>query len=1127
MSNSKFRSPFSPDRRRSPERTLSPDLELAIIKEAAEFQKETVFAELNAAVSQLSANLSKFFSNFKSSPTEKWTDSSAFLSNVPASLDLRQIVGLPPMSDFEKTKSDFLPLLNNVCQVQKILDLVDKQFGHLQDPDLLFHLGIRATLLLEVQHKYSRFFYQQVKDASARLVLLDELKSLEERLFEISFPKYLVTLSLDHKLSHSLDKKAALREGLTVFFEKFDALNSRYRQVQKELVHSYSSFVNFGGEILPSQAEIAQDRKEYFRKPFFDTIRKSVQDLMVRVTDNYDDLFDNPTPIGAQGRSIDSYNDRLEEHLQEILNKIDQLGVETVRDAQVSPEELPSMDSLNIADESILSYYDLIQKQFESLESDHIKHLLVFEDKAVPKEDLPAADLFLDTLFALENSSKLSYDQLNATEAVVQRYLSSNGQHHKDFKTVSKLLDSVSNLKVLWSSSWSTCQKSRMLLDSYQKKNNVNQQQRSVLARCSLPSFPTDAARNPLSYGAWRLEWQSLIKSVQDSGQRVRLLRQSLDSHKFARGLIKFSKNIESAFEILDLQFQQKSSLGIRVNKEIYAIPLSGDSLKQECYNIRRFKDLVNQLEFHDINPADQLGTSAITHVCTSLTQPHEDEYLSRRTQLQFENEMPVQEQFDDFIHYLDNLLRNNTTVLQARNLRSSITAVDGDKNQTGNSQKQSNQSVNQGYKQRDIVQKKNGSKTFETQNNKFDSKKNFPKKVNLPSQKSKENTKHCLFCGLSGHNQWGRCKEILSRLTDQPALLKKLEEKRLCCSCLHSLDNGSNSHHCKDSFKVKDKSTQKEVTKSALCPKYCRAPVGNVRLHSRICSCAAREYTDGLRALQSKMIAIRPKAPSSALSSSSPPPSISEVVVGEPEQQANGLMRQHFGEEPDLDGAVGETHPSTVNLCNGTVILANTEVAAGAMPEDDEGHLVNGCTIGGCVRMSERVEFVNGDRRRFEGCLFDSGATNTCSSPDIQDLATNSWVLPESFNLVTQNGIQSLELIRDQYRTANNLRFQAIRLPKAPDDLAFVILHVPLRYQIKYGMEPQYSIQTGGHSLVMGNDMASNFPHVCEVDEQTGFGIFQSKITGQFLPFSTGRVHRYCAEEAEEAAVPPIPAYL
>ena len=126
MSNSKFRSPFSPDRRRSPERTLSPDLELAIIKEAAEFQKETVFAELNAAVSQLSANLSKFFSNFKSSPTEKWTDSSAFLSNVPASLDLRQIVGLPPMSDFEKTKSDFLPLLNNVCQVQKILDLVDK-----------------------------------------------------------------------------------------------------------------------------------------------------------------------------------------------------------------------------------------------------------------------------------------------------------------------------------------------------------------------------------------------------------------------------------------------------------------------------------------------------------------------------------------------------------------------------------------------------------------------------------------------------------------------------------------------------------------------------------------------------------------------------------------------------------------------------------------------------------------------------------------------------------------------------------------------------------------------------------------------------------------------------------------
>ena len=166
------------------------------------------------------------------------------------------------------------------------------------------------------------------------MILLDELKDLEDKLFVVSFPKYLCTLALDHKLNPSLDKQQSLRDGMSEFFDHFDTMNNRYRTVQRELFQSYSSFINFGNEILPSEIEITRDEKEYFRKPFFNKVRRAVQDLMTRVTDDFDTLFTCQVPtVGEQSRAVETYKDKLEADLQLILNQIDHLGVETLRNS--------------------------------------------------------------------------------------------------------------------------------------------------------------------------------------------------------------------------------------------------------------------------------------------------------------------------------------------------------------------------------------------------------------------------------------------------------------------------------------------------------------------------------------------------------------------------------------------------------------------------------------------------------------------------------------------------------------------------------------------------------------------------------------------------------------------------
>ena len=182
MSHSKFVNVFSPERRRSPERTLSPDLEQAIVKDFEEEVKAKKYAELKEAVASFSSKLSQFFAHFKLSSNEKWYESNPYLRNVPPSLDLRIIVGLPKSGDYQATQSDFLSTVNSVAQLQRILGEIDQKYGHLTEPDQLVDLSLRATLLVEIAHKYARFFYEQVRDASNRLVMLEELKSLEEEL---------------------------------------------------------------------------------------------------------------------------------------------------------------------------------------------------------------------------------------------------------------------------------------------------------------------------------------------------------------------------------------------------------------------------------------------------------------------------------------------------------------------------------------------------------------------------------------------------------------------------------------------------------------------------------------------------------------------------------------------------------------------------------------------------------------------------------------------------------------------------------------------------------------------------------------------------------------------------------
>ena len=999
MSNSKFKSIFTPERSSSPQRALSPGMERALKDEVGQLAKETVSQELRQAVIQLANNSSKFFSNFQLSQDEKWDQSNPFLRNVPASLDLKLIVGLPKSTDYEKAMSDFLPLLNNLAQVGKIIDQVDGDFPFLEESDKLYDLAIRATLLSELTHKYSRFFYQQLKEASARNEKLDQLKQVEQQLFLISFPKFLHTLVLENKINPSFAKKEQLKTELSSFFEEFDQLCGQYRRIQRDLFDSYSTFVNFGPEVLPSQIEIENDTKFWFRKPLINVIRNAVQDLMRRVRGNYDQMI--PQRIPGDGRE-QTYNDKVEDHLQSILSQVEELGGNVLKGHE-GPAVPTSLECLTVADESLISYQALVTRQIEDLQSAHLRHMMSFEDKLVPRDELPSTEFFVDSLFNLENIVKLSYDQIGGAEGVIQRYLSSSGLQY-DFQSVARLLDSITSLKQLWSVSQGDCQKSRLLLSAFQKKSSVNDNaQRSVLSRCSLPEFPSNGARSPLDYCDWRQEWTSLIKSISDEGQKLRLLRQSLESHKFAKSLVRFCKTAQEALLKLDSEFAQRSSLGVRISKEVHSIGLSGDSLQQESRNIRRFLDLCAQLEFNSIDAAQTLGVSAILHVCNSLVPAHESEYIARRTEMNYDL-LTIEKQFSDFSEYLEGLLKKNTAILQSRNLRAVLTSENG------------NQKPGQGPyngRHRDLPNKPKDQKVLNNQNNNFEKKGHKPKVPSGPPKTPgsrgpfKEN-KSCQFCGLAGHNQFGKCQEIMSRLLDQPSLLKEVEKRNLCLSCLHKRNNDGNTHSCRDTFRVRDKDG-KEVTKSVFCKKLCRGP-GNVRLHSRLCHCAAEEYRKNLKTLQNKAIELRPKLRSEnklLASGNVVNKTVIDVNVSGAAGLATSTADNNEGAAKCDEHSPSSTTAAVVNLGAGKLISA--EIALGREGSHNDGaepektNLINGSAIGECCRLSQQIILTNDNRSRTVGILYDGGSTNTVVSPEEADLTTESWVLDESFDLVTQ----------------------------------------------------------------------------------------------------------------------------
>ena len=1118
MSNSKFKSIFSPGTR-SPERVISPDLRDAIEKEISDKAKDTVYAELKEAVVKLASNSMKFFNNFSVCNQQKWDDSNSFLRNLPPSLDMKLIIGLPAPEHYDAAMNDFLALLNTVSQIIKILDQVDQKHPHLIEGDRLFDLSVRATLLLEIHHKYSRYFYQQIKEAKDRNEKLTRLKEVESELFLIHFPKSLVTLALDNKMNPTVAKQQQLKSQMSAFFEVFDSLNNEYREIQRDIFNSYSNYVHYGPEVLPSESEVFNDRRVYFRKNAFEVVRQSVRDLMTTVRSNYDSLV---RQRGEDGQVVTN-SDKLEDHLQYLLNRVNELGVEALRPTRVQ-DLTESVENLTVADESLLSYQGLVSRQIDDLQSAHLRHLFCYEDKEVSREDLVATELFLDSLFALENVAKLGYDQSVAAEKAIQHYLSNSGLNH-NYKSVSQLLDQISSLKQLWSVAQGTVEKSKLLLASYQKKSSKDVQNRSVLARCSLPQFP-QKANDPLLYASWRHEWLSLIESCGDVGQKLRLLRQSLENHAFAKSLVRFSKTLSHAMEKLDGEFQQKSSLGVRICNAVHSIPLAGDSLIQESKNVRRFLELLNQLDFNAIPAPTQLGISSILHVCNSLTPFREAEYISRRTS-HGHDQWPIEDQFVDFVEYCESLVKMNTAIVQARNLRQVLEKpAIGKDGSTGKP------------KFRDLPSKKPEQRGLTSQAQTFEKKKSNTSGVGgsgrngqkvVPVAKGKEN-RSCAFCSGRDHNQFGKCPEIMSRLLDQSGLLNELSRRGLCPSCLHRKENGvgdgkNKTHVCRDSFKIRDKSG-KELVKSALCDKMCRGP-GNQRLHARICPHAAEVYRDSLKTLQNKMMSMRPKLQSRA-NCMSVQSSKSTKVAGSCSNNVGATIPGLSGNGTlgALEGGRWAGEPTNdakrVNVGNQIV---NAELMLEVHPEEEiDGpsrvHLINGNVIGKCIRLSEPVGLANDARERTVHFLWDSGSSNCVSAPQEADLATQSWVLPEEFSLVTQMGRENIHLIRDQFRTTNGFCFQTVRLPNFEEEDSFEIIEISPHFQQKYGMDPFYSVKVSGHSVVAGQDIIGSFPIIQEIDN-TGLGVFKSGISGKFYPFTTGIESQYVEEVSLE--VPPV----
>ena len=244
----------------------------------------------------------------------------------------------------------------------------------------------------------------------------------------------------------------------------------------------------------------------------------------------------------------------------------------------------------------------------------------------------------------------------------------------------------------------------------------------------------------------------------------------------------------------------------------------------------------------------------------------------------------------------------------------------------------------------------------------------------------------------------------------------------------------------------------------------------------------------------------------------------------------ATSTADNNEGEAKCDEHSPSSTTAAVVNLGAGKLISA--EIALGREGSHNDGaepektNLINGSAIGECCRLSQQIVLTNDNRSRTVGLLYDGGSTNTVVSPEENDLVTESWVLDESFDLVTQGHTQEMSLIRDQFQTENGFCFQAVRLASSGEEIMYKLIEIPERFQRQYGMSEVYSVQTAGHAVVAGIDMAMNFPDILEIDSESGVGVFRSRIDGQVLPFTTGRENSYCQNYREPDPPRPPPTF-
>ena len=139
--------------------------------------------------------------------------------------------------------------------------------------------------------------------------------------------------------------------------------------------------------------------------------------------------------------------------------------------------------------------------------------------------------------------------------------------------------------------------------------------------------------------------------------------------------------------------------------------------------------------------------------------------------------------------------------------------------------------------------------------------------------------------------------------------------------------------------------------------------------------------------------------------------------------------------------------------------------------------------------------------------CLFDSGATNSCDHPgEVSHLAVKRETLQEKFDLVTENCVTELQLVRSEFKVNNNFTFQTISSPEVSQKQTdFDIIRVPERFQKLYDLEATVRVQSTNHPLILGFDQIMNFPRLLDIDEESGVMVARSGIDGQILVARTG----------------------